>query len=294
MDDQDNLETILNEEWFDQELYIKKDVKNNTWLKRFKVGILALTTALSVLGTSYIPGDVRYEFPKEKISYDLTDKNLTLTNLADAFASSVLIISPEGHGTGTVLYDKKNDNYYLITCHHVVDSKILSEENSLDKETSDEELFDDNKVGYMIYSNIYMGIGNVIKYDEKSDLALLKLSVKHPRPFKGNISSGADFGDFIYGVGFPYTNSAANIRGYINLEYDEGFLNVSGTFNPGASGTGLYVLEDGEANLAGVVDAILGRDSSKGLSAFEAMGIMISEKQLRDFLQNTVLADDYL
>ncbi len=153
-------------------------------------------------------------------------------NQAESVSSSVKVVTPHGHGTGS--YIKIERNYYILTAGHVVTGHGI--------------------VG--IQTNSELVFGEVVFVSETHDIALVKIPRLRDREeirYKTSDISDFNIGDEVvysgYPGGFEIFTSGAEVSGY-----SEGRrVMVQGFAWPGSSGSGVI---DSSGKIRGVVFAI--------------------------------------
>lgn len=114
--------------------------------------------------------------------------------------SAVKVLTNDGHGTGVVI--SKKNNGYLITNHHVIDGY--------------------QTVGLVFgtdQDNDAVTLGEVVRYDEVSDLALVRLKTEKPGILPIEINKdGIQIGDDVHAVGHPLGEDWTYTRGYVSQQ----------------------------------------------------------------------------
>lgn len=153
----------------------------------------------------------------------------------------------EGAGSGVVL----SEDGYIVTNHHVIDGA-----NTIKVRLSDGQTYTATLTGA----------------DEKTDLAVIKISASGLTAAKLADSSAARVGDFVIAIGNPLGELGGTVtEGIISAKDREitidgetmTLLQTSAAVNPGNSGGGLFDL-NGE--LVGVVNAKSSGDDIEGLA----------------------------
>lgn len=153
----------------------------------------------------------------------------------------------EGAGSGVVL----SEDGYIVTNHHVIDGA-----NTIKVRLSDGQTYTATLTGA----------------DEKTDLAVIKISASRLTAAKLADSSAARVGDFVIAIGNPLGELGGTVTEGIISAKDRKItidretmtlLQTSAAVNPGNSGGGLFNL-DGE--LVGVVNAKSSGDDIEGLA----------------------------
>lgn len=152
-----------------------------------------------------------------------------------------------GAGSGVVL----SEDGYIVTNHHVIDGA-----NTIKVRLSDGQTYTATLTGA----------------DEKTDLAVIKISASRLTAAKLADSSAARVGDFVIAIGNPLGELGGTVTEGIISAKDRKItidgetmtlLQTSAAVNPGNSGGGLFNL-DGE--LVGVVNAKSSGDDIEGLA----------------------------
>lgn len=148
-----------------------------------------------------------------------------------------------------VIVSQQGDTFYVLTNHHVI-------QNAAEIKAT---------VGGETYK------GEVVGFDETSDLAIVSIQAKGLSVAQIGISKDVSTGDFTMSVGNPYGLNSSMSTGIIsatgrNMTYANGpvtvmyanMLQTDAAINPGNSGGGLF---DASGNLIGI-NTLVGGDAS--------------------------------
>lgn len=198
--------------------------------------------------------------------------------------SDVFVRGFFGTGAGTVI-KKTETSMYIITCAHVVEDIIKFNEIGFKIAAT---------VGYVKKNNLD-SIGGaivygaeVVKYDFKNDLALLKTSIIDDDLVVANLSDNEpEKGDIVFSVGSPLGLFRTISRGILSNKED-GFYFSDNTSTFGNSGGGLYNIK---GELIGIPSNVTGY--SAGLDENEkeifvpetGLGLSISLFRIKAFLE---------
>ena len=176
-----------------------------------------------------------------------------------------------GSGSGVLWTESTDGKYtYVITCAHVVNAAGVRVIVQLDDSTQHDV------------------VANGISYDEKTDLAVLKIEASGLPLAEFGDSSALNVGDPVYAIGSPggaeYSNSFTG--GYVSAidrsvtsTYTMEYIQHDAAINPGNSG-GVLVNKYGQ---------VIGINSLKIVDEqYEGMGFAIPIKSAKDIVQNLV------
>ncbi|MBU0457308.1 MAG: serine protease [Nanoarchaeota archaeon] len=176
-------------------------------------------------------------------------------------------------GSGVVLYDDDKEEFYVITANHVLPPKEIENGILLEQTVTAGEIE-----------------GEVIKRNEGIDLALLKLTGGKFMPYTRKFAQDTNIGDYVIGAGFPSGGQKILFKGFIS-SYDirdevPVHTVIDSSISPGDSGSGTYILQNGKAHLAGIVQVYyLNKRGQAGMSPLS---------YLRNFVKDTDIEDEYL
>jgi S1-C subfamily serine protease len=209
----------------------------------------------------------------------LTDEILYNILNSDVFVDGIF-----GQGAGTVI-KKTNENMYILTCAHVVEDiyKINQEGIHITGKLGYSKTDNKNLIkGLILYSY------EIIKYDEKNDLALLKTSVIDDNLIAIDISeTEPEKGDTIYSVGSPLGNLRTISKGILSNKIEKFYISDN-TITYGNSGGGLY---DNKGELIGVPSNVMGyngginKEGEEQIIPESGLGLSINLQIIKDFLK---------
>jgi S1-C subfamily serine protease len=184
---------------------------------------------------------------------DLVRNSVKEVDYDKILRGDVAVMSLFGSGAGTIV--KKTDKeMYVLTCYHVIE-EIVKFNNSgfpitaVVGYTLDETGDSESLKSFVSYS------ATVAKYDEKVDLALLKVNYSDPNLEEIKIAENEPKkGDTVYSVGSPLGLLRTVSKGILANKI-EGFFVCENVTTFGNSGGGLYN-KDGE--LIGVPSNVMG------------------------------------
>jgi len=193
--------------------------------------------------------------------------------------SSVVVACLTGEGSGTVI-KKVENGFYVLTCNHVIsDIAKLNKATGLDLGVS---------VGYPKYDKEGQSGGKVIyaakiiKYDEKYDLALLKVNIDDESLTEIKLAEHSPLkGDVVYSVGNPLGLIRTVSKGII-ANYEETNYVFDGTITFGNSGGGLFN-KNGE--LIGVPASVLVYGGKEDFAPESGLGMAINLITIKKFLE---------
>lgn len=183
--------------------------------------------------------------------------------------SVVKILTETGSGSGVIV--SANDNGYIITNHHVIDGY--------------------ESVGILFANDSAaegVSVGQVIKFDEIKDLALVYLSQKRSDLVPINIAQNPiSIGDDVHAIGHPVGEDWTYTRGYVSQIREDYSWQVGATghhvadviqtqtpINPGNSG-GPLVNDSGE--LVGI--------NTFGNTQYQGLNYSVANSSLYDFFE---------
>lgn len=174
-------------------------------------------------------------------------------------------------GSGILLLDLERMEEYVLTANHV----LPSEGN---------ELYNLEKA----YVKVNGFPAEIIKMDEQSDLALLKLKGQIPTPFTGKLAEDIELGDYVIGAGYPLYDDLVLYFGRVSSKSkgESFYIYVDGHINSGCSGGPTFVLNRGIPYLAGI--NAIGFTNKPGISG------IVSLEKIEKFLQGTPVHNDYV
>ncbi len=206
-----------------------------------------------------------------------------------------------GYGSGVAVLDQQTDKMYILTAHHVL--------------PTEKELFGMKVLKTRI--TIENHPAEIYKINETFDLGLLRLNghfLEHD--YTGTLAKKINVGDLIAGAGYPSGAFKAFHTGHIaGQDLDEDLKNfiekyedikkeytlvndlydifgipqytvVDTHITPGNSGGGVYVFENGEPKLAGLMHVgYLRKEGLKGIS---------HPLVLKGFVDDTPIGDELL
>ena len=153
----------------------------------------------------------------------------------------------EGQGSGVIV----DANGYIVTNFHVI--------------CENGRLVDGVEIGLSDGRTVSEGI-NLVGFDEKLDVAVLKVPVDNLTPIAWGDSDALDVGDYVLAIGNPYGLTHTVTKGIVSAKerfvYDERgvvaqeFLQTDAAVNPGNSGGALV---DEQGRLVGINTAIFGQ-----------------------------------
>lgn len=193
--------------------------------------------------------------------------------------SSVSVTGIFSEGAGTVI-KKTDNNMYILTCAHVVEEIIRENEkgNPLGASVG-YTMIDDNGrlLGVVFYG------ASIIKYDETTDLALLKTFIVDDNLIAVNIASEEpQKGDVVYSVGSPLGLIRTVSKGILSNKED-GFYISDNTITFGNSGGGLYNIKN---ELIGVPARVLVYQiDDANIVPESGLGLSITLQIIKEFLE---------
>jgi len=205
------------------------------------------------------------KYLKIENDFNVKDPLLTLAmpkavivDKADAGEASVIVKTPEGHGSGFAI----SQDGYLITNYHVIAGKINNKVNTIKIITSDgQEL-----------------VGKVVRYNKFRDIALLKVDKTFNKVFKlTNVKSFKNLQDVIT-IGAPKSVELGQSvsTGVISNERktnNNNLIQLNMGVNSGNSGGPLF---DGTGTLHGVIVSKAIGKNTEGIS-FAIPGYLVQE-----------------
>ncbi len=211
-------------------------------------------------------------------------------------------------GSGVAVYDDELKKTYILTANHIIPSE----------EEECGSLFFMVICSKADMSSVKYSVDNfpakVYKQNKTFDLALLEMeSNPLPYTFKGKLAQSIDVGDLVAGAGFSRGESKMLHTGYVagqdllealkdreekeakdiyglvndlNDIFDVPVYIVLDThISPGDSGSGVYVLNQGVPELAGLAHVKFRKDGLGGITPL---------KVLRGFVDDTPIGDELL
>jgi S1-C subfamily serine protease len=194
---------------------------------------------------------------------------------------SVFVQGIEGMGAGTVV-KKTEKNMYILTCAHVVND--VYEMNKLGLKMGASIGYSKTDELGVVQGLIVYG-AEIIKYDEKEDLALLKTFVTDNSLNEISLSlENPVKGDIVYSVGCPLGMLRTISKGILSNVQDR--FNVSdNTTTFGNSGGGLYNIY---GQLIGVPSNVPGYSAGGEFIPESSLGLSICLDRIKAFLEGEI------
>ncbi len=241
---------------------------------------LALTTMLTGCASTQLRNQANYDtvLPKETIEAILEASVKLEIEYIVAEDNEPTVSIYAGVCSGTVLYDQRNKQNYVLTAEHC----CPPEETFEGKQILGPKISVDNHYA------------EVVKKNRDYDLALLKLSTGNLSYFNGKIAESVEIGEIIAGASFPQNLFETLFKGHVAAkDHSEaaGLLDneirtvFDGHIDMGSSGAGVYVFQGNQMFLVGVVQGTYHSDGLRGMAPV---------LHLREFFKNSDLEDEYL
>lgn len=208
--------------------------------------------------TKYIKQDNNFTISDPMLSLITPNKNITITDKSDASLASVIVKTPDGHGSGFAI----SQDGYIITNYHVIAGKIINKPNTIKIITSSGEELE----------------GKIVRYNKYRDLALIKVDKKFEKAFKiSNVKSYKNLQD-VYTIGAPKSielgqSVSSGILSNERKNNNNNLLQIGMSVNGGNSGGPVF---DNSGALHGVIESKLIGKNTEGV-AFAIPAYLIQE-----------------
>jgi S1-C subfamily serine protease len=199
-------------------------------------------------------------------------------NLDRLLRTDVFVRTGFGEGAGTII-KKTETNMYILTCYHVIAGILDYQTNfgiKMEATVGYSKTNESNNIVGMIAYKV-----DIIKSDEDSDLALLKVSVIDKYLEEITIAeTEPNLGETVYSIGSPLGLLRTISKGILSHKED-GFYYSDNTTTFGNSGGGLY---NSKGELIGVPSNVTGYQGGGDFIPESSLGLSRDLQTIHQFL----------